>query len=71
MTIQPLIALLVFIFCAFYSPGKGPVLFTYSVEIFPFTVRWACHSSHQFVLDSRRVGVFPEVTCSFRAPRYI
>ncbi|KAK1221071.1 hypothetical protein PQX77_016118 [Marasmius sp. AFHP31] len=35
----PLIALFVFIFCAFYSPGEGPVPFTYSAEVFPLTHR--------------------------------
>jgi len=29
----PLIALFVFVFCAFYSPGEGPVPFTYSAEV--------------------------------------
>ncbi|KAL0065854.1 hypothetical protein AAF712_007158 [Marasmius tenuissimus] len=35
----PLIALFVFVFCAFYSPGEGPVPFTYSAEVFPLTHR--------------------------------
>ncbi|KAF9266880.1 hypothetical protein L218DRAFT_955981 [Marasmius fiardii PR-910] len=35
----PLIALFIFIFCAFYSPGEGPVPFTYSAEVFPLTHR--------------------------------
>ncbi|KAG6916850.1 hypothetical protein DXG01_005149 [Tephrocybe rancida] len=35
----PLIALFVFIFGAFYSPGEGPVPFTYSAEVFPLTHR--------------------------------
>ncbi|TFK17255.1 sugar transporter [Coprinopsis marcescibilis] len=35
----PLIALFVFIFAAFYSPGEGPVPFTYSAEVFPLTHR--------------------------------
>jgi hypothetical protein len=34
-----LIALFVFIFCAFYSPGEGPVPFTYSAEVFPLSHR--------------------------------
>ena len=29
----PLIAFFVFLFCAFYSPGEGPVPFTYSAEV--------------------------------------
>ncbi|KAJ8077023.1 hypothetical protein PM082_001446 [Marasmius tenuissimus] len=37
----PLIALFVFIFGAFYSPGEGPVPFTYSAEVFPITHREA------------------------------
>ncbi|KAJ3931602.1 MAG: hypothetical protein NXY57DRAFT_1006770 [Lentinula lateritia] len=35
----PLIALFIFIFDAFYSPGEGPVPFTYSAEVFPLTHR--------------------------------
>ncbi|KAF8972920.1 hypothetical protein BDZ97DRAFT_1648848 [Flammula alnicola] len=35
----PLIALFVFLFAAFYSPGEGPVPFTYSAEVFPLTHR--------------------------------
>ncbi|KAJ7291220.1 hypothetical protein C8J57DRAFT_1429735 [Mycena rebaudengoi] len=35
----PLIALFIFIFGAFYSPGEGPVPFTYSAEVFPITHR--------------------------------
>ncbi|KAF9451300.1 hypothetical protein P691DRAFT_699702 [Macrolepiota fuliginosa MF-IS2] len=35
----PLVALFVFIFAAFYSPGEGPVPFTYSAEVFPLTHR--------------------------------
>lgn len=35
----PLIALFIFIFCAFYSPGEGPVPFTYSAEVFPISHR--------------------------------
>jgi sugar porter (SP) family MFS transporter len=34
-----LIALFVFMFAAFYSPGEGPVPFTYSAEIFPLAQR--------------------------------
>ena len=32
---RPLIALFVYLFSAFYSPGEGPVPFTYSAEAFP------------------------------------
>ncbi|KAK6974591.1 sugar transporter [Favolaschia claudopus] len=35
----PLIALFIFIFDAFYSPGEGPVPFAYSAEVFPLTHR--------------------------------
>lgn len=35
----PLIALFIYIFDAFYSPGQGPVPFTYSAEVFPLSHR--------------------------------
>ncbi|KAF8152368.1 sugar transporter [Crassisporium funariophilum] len=35
----PLIAFFIFLFAAFYSPGEGPVPFTYSAEVFPLTHR--------------------------------
>ncbi|KAF9559864.1 hypothetical protein CPC08DRAFT_742953 [Agrocybe pediades] len=35
----PLVAFFVFLFGAFYSPGEGPVPFTYSAEVFPLTHR--------------------------------
>lgn len=31
----PVLALFVYLFAAFYSPGEGPVPFTYSAEAFP------------------------------------
>ncbi|KAJ4348890.1 hypothetical protein N0V95_005069 [Ascochyta clinopodiicola] len=34
-----LIAMFIYIFAAFYSPGEGPVPFTYSAECFPLTHR--------------------------------
>lgn len=34
-----LIALFVYLFDAFYSPGEGPVPFTYSAEVFPLSHR--------------------------------
>lgn len=34
-----LVALFVYIFCIFYSPGEGPVPFTYSAEVFPLSHR--------------------------------
>jgi MFS family permease len=36
------IALFVFLFAAFYSPGEGPVPFTYSAEVFPLSHRGKC-----------------------------
>ena len=33
------ISLFIFIFAAFYSPGEGPVPFTYSAEVFPLSHR--------------------------------
>ncbi|KAM0787701.1 hypothetical protein ACM66B_003761 [Microbotryomycetes sp. NB124-2] len=35
----PLIALFVYLFGAFYSPGEGPVPYTYSAEVFPLSHR--------------------------------
>lgn len=35
----PLVALFIFLFAAFYSPGEGPVPFTYSAEVFPLSHR--------------------------------
>ncbi|PBK68073.1 hypothetical protein ARMSODRAFT_937544 [Armillaria solidipes] len=35
----PLIALFIAIFTVFYSPGEGPVPYTYSAEVFPLTHR--------------------------------
>lgn len=34
-----IIALFIFLFAAFYSPGEGPVPFTYSAEVFPLSHR--------------------------------
>jgi hypothetical protein len=34
-----LVALFVFLFSGFYSPGEGPVPFTYSAEVFPLSHR--------------------------------
>ncbi|KAK2595268.1 hypothetical protein QQS21_006983 [Conoideocrella luteorostrata] len=34
-----LVCLFVFLFAAFYSPGEGPVPFTYSAEVFPLSHR--------------------------------
>lgn len=35
----PMIAMFIFLFAAFYSPGEGPVPFTYSAEVFPLSHR--------------------------------
>ncbi|KAL2202262.1 hypothetical protein CC79DRAFT_1373887 [Sarocladium strictum] len=35
----PLVAFFIYLFAAFYSPGEGPVPFTYSAEIFPLSHR--------------------------------
>lgn len=34
-----MVALFIYIFAAFYSPGEGPVPFTYSAEVFPLSHR--------------------------------
>lgn len=34
-----LVAFFIYVFCAFYSPGEGPVPFTYSAEVFPLSHR--------------------------------
>lgn len=49
-----LIALFVFLFDAFYSPGEGPVPFTYSAEVFPLSHRevgmsWAVATNNFWV----------------------
>jgi hypothetical protein len=36
---RAMIAFFVFLFAAFYSPGEGPVPFTYSAEVFPLSHR--------------------------------
>ncbi|KAI0160002.1 hypothetical protein GGR52DRAFT_582669 [Hypoxylon sp. FL1284] len=49
-----LVALFIFLFAAFYSPGEGPVPFTYSAEVYP--------------LSHREVGMgFSVATCLFWA----
>ncbi|KAK4047737.1 hypothetical protein OIV83_005245 [Microbotryomycetes sp. JL201] len=35
----PLILLFIYLFCIFYSPGEGPVPYTYSAEVFPLSHR--------------------------------
>ncbi|KAI1452409.1 hypothetical protein F4805DRAFT_29859 [Annulohypoxylon moriforme] len=54
MTRTALVALFIFMFAAFYSPGEGPVPFTYSAEVYP--------------LSHREVGMgFAVATCLFWA----
>jgi sugar porter (SP) family MFS transporter len=67
----PLIALFIFIFAAFYSPGEGPVPFAYSAEVFPLTHRemgmsWAVATNLFWaavlsVTYPRMVGVMGEI----------
>ncbi|KAF7543369.1 hypothetical protein G7Z17_g10794 [Cylindrodendrum hubeiense] len=65
-----LVALFVYLFAAFYSPGEGPVPFTYSAEVFPLSHRevgmawavatclfWAAVLSITFPLMLARLGV--------------
>jgi MFS family permease len=48
------VAFFIYVFCAFYSPGEGPVPFAYSAEVFP--------------LSHREVGMgFAVATCLFWA----
>jgi hypothetical protein len=39
----PIITLFIYLFSAFYSPGEGPVPFTYSAEAFPLFHRGMSH----------------------------
>jgi MFS family permease len=65
-----LVALFVYIFAAFYSPGEGPVPFAYSAEVFPLSHRevgmgwavatnlfWAAVLSITFPLMKTAMGV--------------
>ncbi|RDA93190.1 hypothetical protein CP533_3194 [Ophiocordyceps camponoti-saundersi (nom. inval.)] len=64
------VALFVYLFAAFYSPGEGPVPFTYAAEVFPLSHRevgmawavatclfWASVLSVTFPLMLNRLGV--------------
>ncbi|PTB80748.1 hypothetical protein M440DRAFT_1325098 [Trichoderma longibrachiatum ATCC 18648] len=64
------VALFIYLFAAFYSPGEGPVPFTYSAEVFPLSHRevgmafavatcffWAAVLSITFPLLLDRMGV--------------
>lgn len=66
-----MVALFVYLFAAFYSPGEGPVPFTYSAEVFPLSHRevgmawavatnlfWAAVLGITFPLMLDRLGVF-------------
>lgn len=65
-----LVAFFIYLFAAFYSPGEGPVPFTYSAEVFPLSHRevgmawavstclgWAAVVSITFPLMLAKVGV--------------
>ena len=65
-----LIALFVFLFAAFYSPGEGPVPFTYSAEVFPLSHRevgmaWAVATC--FFWSSILSVTFPTLLDKFQA----
>lgn len=65
------VALFIYLFAMFYSPGEGPVPFTYSAEVFPLSHRevgmawavatnlfWAAIVSITFPIMLARLGVF-------------
>jgi MFS family permease len=56
-----LVALFVFLFAAFYSPGEGPVPFTYSAEVFPLSHRGALLHYFLFLMRRSRVLLALEV----------
>lgn len=56
-----LIALFVFLFTAFYSPGEGPVPFTYSAEVFPLTHR-------EIGMGFVRLFLFPQTALPLTLP---
>ena len=52
-----LVAMFIYLFAAFYSPGEGPVPFTYSAEVFPLSHRevgmgWAVSTPLSSVIPS-------------------
>ncbi|OJJ48879.1 hypothetical protein ASPZODRAFT_149862 [Penicilliopsis zonata CBS 506.65] len=64
------IAFFVYVFCAFYSPGEGPVPFTYSAEVFPLSHRevgmaWAV-ATNNFWAAILSLS-FPYILSSFKA----
>ncbi|KAJ5669908.1 sugar transporter [Penicillium maclennaniae] len=65
-----LVALFIYMFTAFYSPGEGPVPFTYSAEVFPLSHRevgmaWAVATC--FFWSSILSLTFPTLLASFGA----
>ena len=65
-----LVALFIYMFIAFYSPGEGPVPFTYSAEVFPLSHRevgmaWAVATC--FFWSSILSLTFPTLLASFGA----
>jgi MFS family permease len=63
-----LIATFIYLFAAFYSPGEGPVPFTYSAEVFPLSHRevgmgWAVATC--FFWSSVLSITFPAVLAAF------
>jgi hypothetical protein len=66
-----LIALFVYLFDAFYSPGEGPVPFTYSAEVFPLSHRemgmsWAVATNNFWA--SAVSLTFPRMLSAFGKP---
>ncbi|KAA6406412.1 MAG: MFS SP galactose:H+ symporter [Lasallia pustulata] len=64
-----LIALFIFLFDAFYSPGEGPVPFTYSAEVFPLSHRevgmsWAV-ATNNFWASVLSIS-FPRILIAFK-----
>lgn len=66
-----LIALFIFLFVAFYSPGEGPCAFVYSSEVFPLSHReigmaWAVATNNFWAAV---LGLtFPRMLLAFTAP---
>lgn len=51
----PALALFIYLFSAFYSPGEGPVPFTYSAEAFPLFHRGMRDTLHLRLLPTNRI----------------
>ena len=66
-----LIALFIFLFGAFYSPGKGPMPLTYSAEVFPSPTggRYGLRRRDELVLGCRAFVDLPEVVGCFHPHR--